>query len=458
MQLYDSKAQELRELKPITAGEVSIYVCGPTVQSEPHIGHLRSALVYDLLSRWLTHKGLKVTLIRNVTDIDDKVLEKHTDQHSWWKLAYENELEFQRQFDALGIQRPSNEPRATGHIPEILQLIAKLVERGYAYPADNGDVYFDSAAWESYGELTNQKLSDMEGEGAGEFKKSATDFTLWKASKVSEPESASWHSEFGPGRPGWHIECSAMAEKYLGKNFDIHGGGLDLRFPHHENELAQSRAAGSDFANLWMHNGLVTVEGSKMSKSLGNSVFGAELFKSHSPMVLRYYLLSAQYRSVLDYQPSSLDESESALERIQGFVERASRKLDDSQYDAEKAIPEAFAKAMDDDLNLPAALAILHEAVRDGNQALDEQRLRDAAKSLGEVNAMLELIGIEFEDKSEGPEMVALGKIIEQQIELRTKARENKDFQLADEIRDKLAEIGVTLSDDADGTTWSVDA
>mgnify|MGYP001068764125 CR=1 FL=1 len=298
----------------------------------------------------------------------------------------------------------------------------------------------------------------MEGEGAGEFKKSATDFTLWKASKDTEPESASWQSEFGPGRPGWHIECSAMAEKYLGKNFDIHGGGLDLRFPHHENELAQSRAAGSKFANLWMHNGLVTVEGSKMSKSLGNSVFGAELLKSHSPSVLRYYLLSAHYRSVLDYQPGSLDEAESALERIEGFVERATRKLDDSQYEITKSIPYEFEKCMEDDLNLPAALAILHETVREGNQALDEQRLRDAAGSLGEVIAMLEVIGIEFEPQGTGPEMAALGELIEQQIRLRTEARENKDFDLADQIRDKLSEIGVILSDDADGTTWSIDA
>lgn len=218
MQLFDSKTHELRELKPITPGQISIYVCGPTVQSEPHIGHLRSALVYDLLYRWLRHKGLRVTLIRNITDIDDKVLEKHSEQMSWWELAYKNELEFQSQFDALGILRPSNEPRATGHIPEILELISRLVDLGYAYVSDNGDVYFDSAAWDKYGELTNQKTEDMEGEDSGEFKKSATDFTLWKASKKGEPVSASWQSKFGSGRPGWHIECSAMAEKYLGKN------------------------------------------------------------------------------------------------------------------------------------------------------------------------------------------------------------------------------------------------
>ena len=457
MQLYDSKTHKLRDLEPIIPGKVSIYVCGPTVQSEPHIGHLRSALVYDLLSRWLSNQGTKVSLIRNITDIDDKVLEKHTEEFSWWQLAYKNELEFQRQFDALGIQRPSNEPRATGHIPEILGLISKLIQNGYAYRANNGDVYFDSSAWSDYGELTNQKLEDMEGEGAGKYKKAATDFTLWKASKDNEPLSASWDSEFGPGRPGWHIECSAMAEKYLGKNFDIHGGGLDLRFPHHENELAQSKAAGSDFANLWMHNGLVTVEGSKMSKSLGNSVFGAELLKSHPAMVLRYYLLSAHYRSVLDYQPGSLDEAASALERIEGFIDRATRKLDDSQYSIEKAIPEEFSEAMEDDLNLPAALAILHETVREGNQALDEQRLRDVAKSLGEASAIVEVLGIEFETEGSGPEMHALGQLIEQQIQLRTEARENKDFELADQIRKQLLEIGITLSDDADGTTWSID-
>jgi cysteinyl-tRNA synthetase len=457
VQLYDSKAQELRELRPIKPGQVSIYVCGPTVQSEPHIGHLRSALVYDLLSRWLQHKGFKVTLIRNVTDIDDKVLEKHTEETSWWELAYKNELEFQRQFDALGIQRPSNEPRATGHIPEILQLIQRLVEKGFAYKAANGDVYFDTAAWADYGELTNQRPDDMEGEGSTEFKKSSTDFALWKAQKDTEPESAVWPSGFGGGRPGWHIECSAMAEKYLGSNFDIHGGGLDLRFPHHENELAQSRAAGSQFANLWMHNGLVTVEGSKMSKSAGNSVFGAELLDSHPAEVLRYYLLSAHYRSVLDYQQSSLDEAASAMERIEGFIQRATRKLEDSLYSVEPSIPEEFDAAMEDDLNLPAALAVLHERVRDGNLALDEQRLRDVAASLGEARAMLEVLGIEFRVESTGAEMTALGYLVEQQIALRAQARENRDFDLADQIRNKLLTIGVTLSDDADGTTWSID-
>lgn len=457
MQLFDSKTHELRELKPITPGQISIYVCGPTVQSEPHIGHLRSALVYDLLYRWLKHKGLRVTLIRNITDIDDKVLEKHSEQMSWWELAYKNELEFQRQYDALGILRPSNEPRATGHIPEILELISRLVDLGYAYVSDNGDVYFDSAAWDKYGELTNQKTEDMEGEDSGEFKKSATDFTLWKASKKGEPASASWQSKFGSGRPGWHIECSAMAEKYLGKKFDIHGGGLDLRFPHHENELAQSKAAGSEFANLWMHNGLVTVEGAKMSKSLGNSVFGADLLLSHPPVVLRYYLLSAHYRSVLDYQTGSLDEAASALERVEVFCNRAKRKLADSHYEVQPSLPEEFVAAMEDDLNLPAALATLHETVRDGNQALDEQRLRDGAASLGEVEAMLELLGLEFDGVSEGPEMTALDQLVQQQIELRSKARENKDFELADQIRDKLAQMGVTLSDDADGTSWSLD-
>ena len=457
MQLYDSKAHELRDLKPIKPGQVSVYVCGPTVQSEPHIGHLRSALVYDLLSRWLQHKGLKVTLIRNVTDIDDKVLEKHTEALSWWELAYKNELEFQRQFDVLGIQRPSNEPRATGHIPEILQLIQRLIDKGFAYRSANGDVYFDTSAWEAYGELTNQKPEDMEGEESTEFKKSSTDFALWKAKKDSEPESAFWPSEFGEGRPGWHIECSAMAEKYLGSNFDIHGGGLDLRFPHHENELAQSKAAGSEFANLWMHNGLVTVEGAKMSKSAGNSVFGADLLNSHPAVVLRYYLLSAHYRSVLDYQPSSLDEAASALERIEGFTQRATRKLAESQYSVESVIPEEFDIAMEDDLNLPAALAVLHERVRDGNLALDEQRLRDAAASLGEVLAMLQVLGIEFEADGTGAEMLALASLIEQQIALRAEARENKDFDLADQIREKLLGIGVTLSDDADGTTWSID-
>ncbi len=457
MQLYDSKLAELKTFEPIKKGEVSIYVCGPTVQATPHIGHLRSALVYDLLARWFSFQGLSVKLIRNITDIDDKVIEKHTDEKPWWQLAYENEASFQEQFDALGIQLPSNEPRATGHIPEILEMIQSLVDKGFAYKADNGDVYFDTAAFKDYGALTHQKISDMEGESVSEFKRSATDFALWKASKDSEPKTAGWQSQFGPGRPGWHIECSAMAEKYLGDNFDIHGGGLDLRFPHHENELAQSSANGSKFANLWMHNGLVTVEGAKMSKSEGNSVFGADLLAEFAPMVIRYYLLSAHYRSTLDYQPSSLQEAGSALERVESFTERAARKLEGSQYSVEKTLPEDFLQAMEDDLNLPAALAVLHETVREGNQAMDEQRLRDVATSLGSVQLMLEILGIEFEEQQTDSESQALAMLIEKQIELRAEARENKDFQLADQIREQLASAGITLNDDADGTSWSID-
>jgi cysteinyl-tRNA synthetase len=334
MKLYDTKAAELRDFVPIEKGKVGIYVCGPTVQSEPHIGHLRSALVYDLITRWLSHLGNQVTLIRNVTDIDDKVLEKANEQGlNWWELAHSNESVFASDYRALGMLLPSGEPRATGHIPQMISLIETLIANGHAYQAEgSANVYFDTLSWPSYGELTHQALDDMESEGDRGEKKNVQDFALWKATKEGEPESASWDSPWGKGRPGWHIECSAMSTHFLGKAFDIHGGGLDLRFPHHENELAQSLASGDDFANYWIHNGLVNVGGQKMSKSLGNSVSSRDLFALAEPAVIRYYLTTAHYRSVLDYQPSVLEEAASALERLHGFLERCERELGETQF------------------------------------------------------------------------------------------------------------------------------
>lgn len=463
MKLYDTKAAELRDFVPIEEGKVGIYVCGPTVQSEPHIGHLRSALVYDLLTRWLTHLGHQVTLVRNVTDIDDKVLEKAKEQGAmWWKLAHRNEELFSANYRALGMELPAGEPRATGHIPQMIGLIQTLMDAGHAYQAEgSANVYFDTSSWQGYGELTNQALDDMESEGEKGEKRNLQDFALWKATKEDEPESASWDSPWGKGRPGWHIECSAMSTHFLGKNFDIHGGGLDLRFPHHENELAQSLAAGHSFANYWIHNGLVNVGGQKMSKSLGNSVSSVELFALAEPAVIRYYLTTAHYRSVLDYQPSVLEEAASALERLHGFLERCGRELGDTQFaelNPSPELPQEFIDEMNDDLNIPAALAVVHEAVTSGNTELDEQQLREAAQHRDQVTKMLEILGLAPSQWSAGAseEHAALDKLISSLIARRDLARENKDYETADEIRDQLDKAGIELSDGPSGTHWSL--
>ncbi|MFM6971383.1 MAG: cysteine--tRNA ligase [Rhodoluna sp.] len=476
LSLFDSKAQQLRAFEPIKAGEVGIYLCGPTVQGAPHVGHLRSALVYDQLRRWLTVKGLNVTLVRNVTDIDDKVLENAKAAGiQWWALAYKYEIEFNRAYSALGILPPTYEPRATAAIPEMLEIIQRLIDAGYAYVADDssGNVYFAASKWKNYGELTNQKIADMIAETDSDAdsdmrgKREAHDFALWKAHKNGEPESASWNTPFGNGRPGWHIECSAMSTKYLGANFDIHGGGLDLRFPHHENELAQSNAAGDKFANYWLHNGLVNVSGQKMSKSLGNSIFASDLLSSGRPIAVRYYLGSAHYRSVLDYHEGVLEKAETAMSRIETFIDRATRRLTETKHAHQavetknilKHLPDAFVSAMDDDLSIPQALASLHDTVRNGNASLDSDDLAATATSLTAVVAMTEVLGInpkQFSAASNGKTDGALAAIVVSLIAERDAARAAKDFARSDVIRDQLKAAGIELEDAADGTRWSV--
>lgn len=463
MKLFDTRSGELRDFVPLQKGKVGIYVCGPTVQSEPHIGHLRSALVYDLLVHWLSEIGNKVTLIRNVTDIDDKVLEKAKEQNrQWWEVAHENEQLFAKDYERLHLLPAQLEPRATGHIPQMLELIEKLISRGHAYQAKgSADVYFDTSSWSKYGELTHQDLSDLESEETLPGKKAQQDFALWKASKASEPASASWPSAFGNGRPGWHIECSAMATHYLGEEFDIHGGGLDLRFPHHENELAQSSAAGHGFARFWIHNGLVNVAGQKMSKSLGNSVSSSDLFSLASPAAVRYYLATAHYRSVLDYQPAVLAEAESALERMHGFLNRAERELKETQFaaiDQAVALPKDFVDHMNDDLNVPAALAVIHDAVTEGNRQLDDNQWREAAETRSRVNRMLMVLGLAPAQWPEvlGEEHRALDQLVRNLIEQREIARKEKNFELADSIRKQLEESGVELFDGPTGTHWGL--
>src|SRR5689334_4804647 len=360
LRLYDTATRETRDFVPLEAGKVGIYLCGLTVQSEPHVGHVRSAVNFDVLRRWLVARGYDVTFIRNITDIDDKILIKSAEQgRPWYNLAYAMRRELDAAYDALHVDPPTYEPAATGHVPEMIELILRLITRGHAYAAEDGsgDVYFDVRSWPEYGELTGQKIDDMEAaeDADPRGKRDPRDFALWKGQKLGvEPDSASWPSPWGRGRPGWHIECSAMALKYLGGTFDIHGGGVDLRFPHHENEQAQSRAAGFGFASYWMHNAWITVGGEKMSKSLGNSLIVSEVLKSVRPLALRYYLGAAHYRSMIEYTPDSLAEAESAVERIEGFVQRASAV---APVPFEVELPEAFREAMDDDLNVSGALA-----------------------------------------------------------------------------------------------------
>ncbi|GAA4673010.1 cysteine--tRNA ligase [Frondihabitans cladoniiphilus] len=468
IRLYDSRAQSVVDFAPLVDGKVGLYVCGPTVQSSPHIGHLRSALVYDLWRRWFSHRGLEVTLVRNVTDIDDKILALAADTtEEWWARAYRYELEFTAGYQALGILAPTYEPRATASVTEMQAIVSRLIERGHAYPAPDGsgDVYFDTGSWPAYGDLTHQKLDDMASAADADprGKRDPRDFALWKGTKEGEPESASWPSAWGDGRPGWHIECSAMSRRYLGAEFDIHGGGLDLRFPHHENELAQSTAAGDGFARHWLHNGLVNVEGQKMSKSLGNSIYAAEFLALARPIVVRYFLAAAHYRSTIDYHDGALDEAEAALDRIETFLERAARRLGDTRFAGvgARVVPDAFAEAMDDDLGVPQALAVLHDSVRRGNVALDDDDLETAAHEWQHTLAMVSVLGIdpqapEWRASGDDATSVALGTLVEKLLEARQSSRQSRDFANADRIRADLAAAGIIIEDGPSGSHWSI--
>ncbi|WP_368497211.1 cysteine--tRNA ligase [Herbiconiux sp. A18JL235] len=471
IRLHDSKERALRDFTPLVPGRVGIYVCGPTVQSSPHIGHLRSALAYDLLRRWLAYSGYTVTFVRNVTDIDDKILlNADGTEEEWWALAYRVELEFTAAYNAIGVLPPTYEPRATASIPEMQAIITRLIESGHAYATDDGtgDVYFDTASWADYGELTHQKLDDMEPatDSDSRGKRDVRDFALWKGHKTGEPETAAWVSPWGPGRPGWHIECSAMSTKYLGTQFDIHGGGLDLRFPHHENELAQSRAAGDGFANYWLHNGLVSVTGQKMSKSLGNSIFASELIAAARPVVLRYYLGAAHYRSTLEYHDGALAEAEAAVSRIEGFLERAQRRLADTRFAGTEVlvVPDEFRDAMDDDLAVPQAVAVIHETVRRGNAALDDEDLAETAALYGQVLAMTDVLGFNplspewaAGGRHDDAEARALAALVERLVDDRQAARASRDFTTADRIRDELGQAGISIEDTPSGAHWSLD-
>ena len=472
LRLYDTAARELRDFTPLVPGQVGIYICGLTTQSAPHIGHVRFAVAFDVLRRWLEGRhGYQVTLVRNVTDIDDKILARSAESGvPWFALSYRNEVETARALDLLGVLPPTYEPRATGHIPEMVELMQVLVEKGHAYeaPDGSGDVYFDVKSFPEYGSLTHQRIEDMAAaeDADPRGKRDPRDFALWKGRKESEPVSASWPTPFGVGRPGWHLECSAMARKYLGDAFDIHGGGVDLRFPHHENEQAQSRAAGLDFASYWLHNAWVTVAGEKMSKSLGNSLVVSEITKVARPLAVRYYLTAAHYRSTIEYHEGSLQEAEATVERIDGFLRRALRSLPDGTDTTPDhgLIPDAFAEAMDDDLNVSGALAVVHETVRAGNTALDDDDDKAVAEAFAAVVAMTDLLGVNPLDPrwdagsgNGGHEaQVALDALVRAQLEARETARAARDYATADAIREQLSAVGIQIEDTASGANWSL--
>ncbi|MBQ1099037.1 cysteine--tRNA ligase [Streptomyces sp. b94] len=459
IRLYDTHARQIRDFVPLTPGRVSIYLCGATVQAAPHIGHIRSGLNFDIMRRWFSYRGYDVTFVRNVTDIDDKIILKAAEQDlPWWSIGYENERAFNSGYDTLGCLPATYEPRATGHIPEMIEMMRGLIERGHAYEAD-GSVYFDVRSFDGYLQLSNQDLADLRQptEKGITGKRDPRDFALWKATKPGEPD---WETPWGRGRPGWHLECSAMAHKYLGEAFDIHGGGLDLVFPHHENELAQARAFGDDFASYWIHNAWVTMSGEKMSKSLGNSVLVSEMVKQWRPIVLRYYLSTPHYRSTIEYSEEALREAESALARIEGFLQRVVDKAPPVEPAAE--VPRAFAEAMDDDLGVPQALAVIHTTVRQGNAALAADDKEGAVARLAEVRAMLGVLGLDPLDAQwagESSQGEALHGVVDTLVRLvldqREAARSRKDWDTADAIRDQLTRSGLVVEDSADGARWT---
>ncbi len=474
LRLYDTAARSVREFTPVTPGRASLYLCGATVQAPPHIGHIRSGVDFDILARWLRASGYQVTFCRNVTDIDDKILRTAAQEGSaWWAVAERNQRAFTRAYTALGCLPPDVEPRATGHVPEMVVLMRRLIDSGHAYPA-GGDVYFDVRSYPRYGELSGQRpehmrpADDTEGSGA---KRQPLDFALWKGAKPGEP---SWETPWGPGRPGWHLECSAMATKYLGATFDIHGGGLDLVFPHHENELAQSRAAGDGFARYWMHNGLLHLAGAKMSKSLGNSLLVDAMVRQVRPVELRYYLGQAHYRSDVEYSREALDEAAAAYRRIEGFVTRAAQVTEGSGREdgggradwahgaADAALPAAFTAAMDDDLGVPQALAIVHEAVRDGNSALAAGDTAGAAKHAAQVRAMLWVLGLDplaepwAGGGGDGDLHSVVDALVGVALRQRQAARDRKDYAAADAIRDGLAAAGIVIEDTPRGPRWEL--
>ncbi|MCR6481515.1 cysteine--tRNA ligase [Amycolatopsis sp. OK19-0408] len=457
LHLFDTATRSVREFHPVRSGTASIYVCGATVQGVPHIGHVRGAVNYDVLRRWLVHSGLDVLLVRNVTDIDDKILTKAAEAgRPWWEWAATHERAFEQAYDRLGCLPPSVNPRATGHITQMVELMQRLIDGGHAY-ATEGDVYFSVKSFDDYGKLSGQVLEDVQqGEAPTRGKQDPRDFTLWKSAKPGEP---SWPTPWGPGRPGWHLECSAMATAYLGPEFDIHGGGLDLAFPHHENERAQSNAAGDPFARYWLHNAWVTMSGDKMSKSLGNTVSIPAMLERYRAAELRYYLAQPHYRSNIEYSEGAISEAAQGYRRIETFLRRAAQSGEVTLG----TIPAEFAAALDDDLATPQAFAVVHNTVRDGNAAFDAGDTSKALEFAAAVRAMTDVLGLDplsarwsEAGGSDTPTKEALSRIVEGLLAERQQARAEKDFARADAARDRLSQAGIVVEDTPNGPQWTV--
>nr|WP_206037377.1 cysteine--tRNA ligase [Rhodococcus sp. BL-253-APC-6A1W] len=460
MRLYDTETRDVREFVPLVPGHASVYLCGATVQGEPHIGHVRSGVAFDVLRRWLTAQGLDVAFVRNVTDIEDKILRKAAEAgRPWWEWAATFERAFNRAYDALGVLPPSIEPRATGHVTQMVDLMERLIAAGHAYPSD-GNVYFDVKSYPEYGSLSGHKLDDVhQGESAGLGKRDPRDFTLWKAAKPGEP---SWPTPWGRGRPGWHLECSAMATFYLGGTFDIHCGGMDLVFPHHENEIAQARAAGDGFARYWLHNGWVTMGGEKMSKSLGNVLSVPNVLTKVRPQELRYYLGSAHYRSMLEYSEAALQEAAAAYRGLESFVLKTRDRAGEVPVGT---WTDEFAQALDDDLGVPKALAEIHGRRSEGNKALDNGDLDEAVRIASQVRAMLGILGVDPLDAhwsdstaDRSAALEALDVLVSADLIRRQNARADKNWAIADEVRDRLTAAGIEVTDTPNGPEWSLKA
>ncbi len=458
LHLYNTLTREISPFTPLIEGKVGIYLCGATVQAPPHIGHIRSGINFDILRRWLIATGYDVTFIRNVTDIDDKILHNAIhEEMPWWALAQKYERVFTAAYAELNVLPPTYEPRATGHITQMIKLISRLIERGKAYPVANGavhDVYLDVRSLDSYLRLSGQKLDDLQStDGEESIKRNPQDFALWKGAKPGEP---AWPTPWGAGRPGWHIECSAMAHAYLGEKFDIHAGGLDLIFPHHENEIAQSQGAGFPFAQRWLHNAWVTTAGEKMSKSLGNTLRIYELLKRVRGIELRWYLGSAHYRSMLEYSPEALDESAVNFRRVESFLKRAANQLGKTPN---ISIDDDFAKTMNDDLAVPAALAVISELVRDGNNALTAKDVKTLEVKAAQVRGALSVLGCDPWDNAWNANDAGLTEVVSGLVQTlldeREEARTRRDFASADRIRDRITALGLTIEDTPDGPRWS---
>ena len=457
LRLYDTYAGAVRDFVPLVQGRVSIYLCGATVQGVPHIGHVRSAVAFDILRRWLMARGFDVAFIRNVTDIDDKILNKAAAEgRPWWEWAATHERAFTAAYDALDVLPPSAEPRATGHVTQMVELIERLIATGHAYTGA-GDVYFDVLSDPEYGRLSGHRIEDVhQGEGVGSGKRDQRDFTMWKGAKPGEP---SWPTPWGRGRPGWHTECVAMAHEYLGSEFDIHCGGMDLVFPHHENEIAQARAAGDGFARYWLHNGWVTMGGEKMSKSLGNVLSIPAVLARVRPAELRYYLGSAHYRSMLEFSEAALTDAARAYAGLEDFLHRVRNRVG-------AVLPGSwtprFAAALDDDLSVPIALAELHSARAEGNRALEAGDHDTAMARAGDIRAMMAVLGCDPLDErwdtrqETHAALAAVDVLVGAELERREAARKERDWAAADDIRDRLKKAGVEVTDTADGPQWSL--